>query len=86
MALLMEQLYYTWTFSIVYFQCFDYKKTNSFNEYNLLHKVRIFKKKIRKDLMEKVMSFISYQFAIDRNCVSQQFNATHVLYQKDIPD
>lgn len=35
--------------------------------------------------MQKVMSFITFEFATDRNCLSQQFNATHVFYQKDIP-
>ncbi|MCW3107421.1 MAG: hypothetical protein JWQ09_1927 [Segetibacter sp.] len=37
-----------------------------------------------KDWTQKVISFIAFEFATDRNCLSQQFNATHVLYQKDI--
>jgi len=38
-----------------------------------------------KDLMQKVVSFITFEFALDHNCLSQQFNATHLSRQKDIP-
>ena len=38
-----------------------------------------------KDFLQKIMSFITFEFATDRNCLSQQFNATHVLYQRDTP-
>jgi hypothetical protein len=37
-----------------------------------------------KDLMQKVMSFITFEFALDSNCLGQQFTATHTLLQKDI--
>ncbi len=39
-----------------------------------------------KDLMKKVMSFITFEFALDRNCLSKQFAATHTAYQKDFPE
>ncbi len=38
-----------------------------------------------KDLMQKIVSFITFDFALDRNCLTQQFNATHALYQNNIP-
>jgi hypothetical protein len=38
-----------------------------------------------KDLMQKVISFITFEFALENNCLSQQFNATHVSRQKDNP-
>jgi hypothetical protein len=38
-----------------------------------------------KDLMQKVMSFVTFEFALDRNCLAQQFSATHTWQQKDIP-
>jgi fucose 4-O-acetylase-like acetyltransferase len=38
-----------------------------------------------KDLMQKVMSFLSFDFALNANVLSQQFAATHYFYQKDIP-
>jgi hypothetical protein len=37
-----------------------------------------------KDLMQKVMSFITFEFALDSNCLGQQFTATHTFLQKDI--
>lgn len=39
-----------------------------------------------KDLMKKVMSFITFEFALDKNCLSQQFAATHISQQKDFPE
>ncbi len=35
-----------------------------------------------KELSKKVMSFITFEFALDRNCLSQQFAATHTAYQQ----
>jgi hypothetical protein len=37
-----------------------------------------------KDLMQKVMSFITFEFALDSNCLSRQFTATHTFLQKGI--
>lgn len=39
-----------------------------------------------KDLMKKVISFITFEFASDRNCLSKQFAATHILHQRDLPE
>ncbi len=39
-----------------------------------------------KELMQKVVFFITFEFALDRNCLSQQFAATHTAYQKDFPE
>jgi hypothetical protein len=38
-----------------------------------------------KDLMQKVISFITFEFASEANCLAQQFVATHTFNQKDIP-
>jgi hypothetical protein len=37
-----------------------------------------------KDLMQKVMSFITFEFALDRHSLGQQFSKTHTSQQKDI--
>ncbi len=44
------------------------------------------KGKVMKELMQKVVFFITFEFALDRNCLSQQFAATHTAYQKDFPE
>ncbi|GEO11374.1 hypothetical protein [Segetibacter aerophilus] len=38
-----------------------------------------------KNVMQKILSFITFDFAFDRNCLTQQFNATQALYQSNIP-
>jgi hypothetical protein len=37
-----------------------------------------------KDLMWKVISFMSFEFASEANRLSQRFTATHIFNQKDI--
>src|SRR3954454_21571020 len=38
-----------------------------------------------KDLMQNAVSFLSFDFALDRKSLSQQFTTTHIFYQKEIP-
>jgi len=38
-----------------------------------------------KDLMEKVVSFITFEFASNQNCLTQQFSATQFFNQKNNP-
>ena len=38
-----------------------------------------------KDLMQEVVSFITFDFASDEGCLSKQFAATHASMQKNLP-
>src|SRR4051794_33040091 len=38
-----------------------------------------------KDLMQNAVSFLSFDFATDRNSLSQQFAGTHTFSQNDYP-
>jgi len=53
---------------------------------NLKNFLPLNKGKVMKELMQKVVSFITFEFALDRNCLSQQFAATHTAYQKNFPE
>lgn len=39
-----------------------------------------------KDLMQKVKSFITFDFPVDTDYIRTQFAGTHFFYQKDIPE
>lgn len=36
--------------------------------------------------MKKVISFITFEFASNRDCLSKQFAATHILHQRNLPE
>ncbi len=38
-----------------------------------------------KDLMKRVGSFITFDFPLNRDYISEQFAATHVLHLRKIP-